>query len=203
MRIKHIAFSGVGREAWVGSQGIWLERSIASGGLRAAYAAERDGDARAVFAWANEDALRVFMEESHDRALEAAGSIGRYAVLHLEPLTLLAPAGDERVLPAPPRDAGYMGETIAWVKDDGEEVWQQSQRTWNEALVEADGFAGGFVARGRRTFVVTSFWRDAAAHQRYERDIVPGLRERTRGDERTARLLRFHGPLVPTLWTEG
>jgi len=204
MRIKHIAFSSIEREAWERSQRIWLERSIASGGLRAAYAAALpSGEARAVFVWANEEALRVFMEESHDRALEAAGSVGRYAVLYLDPIEILAPANATNVLPSPSGNARYMGETISWVKDDGEKEWLESQRAWSEALVATDGFTGGFVARGRRAFVVTSFWRDAAAHERYEREIVPDLRSRTRGDECVARLLRFHAPLLDSLAHEG
>lgn len=190
MRIKHITFSAVDRKAWERSQRIWLERSIASGGLVEAYGAASGTDARAVFHWADDEALASFMERSHDAALEAAGAVGRYAVLHLQPITVLA------VAPIP---RAYMGETIAWVKDHGIEIWLESQRAWNDALQTADGFAGGMVARGRQAFVVTSFWRDEASHERYERVDVPRLRSTTRGDEQTARLLRFHGPLVPSL----
>jgi hypothetical protein len=88
---------------------------------------------------------------------------------------------------------------VAWVRDQGDSIWIESQRIWSAALEQADGFLGGFVARGRRTFVVTSFWRDAEAHARYEREIVPGLREHTLGDEQTVRLLRFQGPVEASL----
>jgi heme-degrading monooxygenase HmoA len=196
MRIKHIAFHGVepalGSE-WTASQRRWLELSIASGGLVDAWGASSAGktaaDARAVFTWESEDALQNFMEHTHDRALQDAGSIGRSAVLYLEDVEQLGPRAD----------ATYVGEAIAWIKDGGIEPWLESQRAWTSAMSRADGFVGGSVRRGRRTFVVTSFWRDANAHRRYLDEIVPRLRQDTGGDAHTARLIRFEAPLVPDL----
>jgi hypothetical protein len=206
MRLKHIVFSGlVGpeRDCWIASQRTWLTRSIGSGGLLAAYAAESHGHARAVFAWQDQAALDGFMERVHDDALVDAGSVGRAAVLYLEPVTILrAPGlcapGAAEPLPIPP-GAAYVGETVAWVREEGDEAWLESQRAWNLALETADGFLGGYVARSRRAFVVSSFWRDEASHERYERVVVPGLRDRTKGDEQTVRLLRFRGSTLAEL----
>ncbi|MGZ3422947.1 MAG: DUF4937 domain-containing protein [Polyangiales bacterium] len=189
MRIKHIAFHALEPAPWAASQRRWLELSIASGGLVDAWGAQASADARAVFTWEDEEALQRFMEHTHDRALADAGSVGRNAVLYLEDLENLGPRGD----------ATYVGEAIAWIKDGGIEPWLESQRVWTAAMARADGFVGGAIRRGRRTFVVTSFWRDAIAHRRYLDEIVPGLRQDTHGDEHTARLVRFEGPLEPTL----
>ncbi len=202
MRIKHISFRGIDdarREAWRSSQRVWLERSIASGGLLCAYGAEAAGHARAVFVWQDEAAVRTFMERSHDAAMAAAGTIGRSAVLYLDPISVLRAADATEAPPIPRDGVGYVGETVAWVREEGDAIWLESQRAWNAALERADGCVGGFVARGRRTFVVTSFWRDEAAHQRYERDVVPGLRDRAAGDAHTVRLQRFCAQTIPEL----
>jgi heme-degrading monooxygenase HmoA len=202
MRIKHISFRSIDaakREAWRESQRIWLERSVASGGLVCAYGAEGDGHARAVFAWADEAALHAFMERAHDEAMAAAGTVGRQSVLYLDPVYVLGSVTNANALPIPAAGAGYVGETVAWVREEGDAIWLESQRAWNDALERADGCLGGFVARGRRTFVVTSFWRDEAAHDRYEREVVPGLRERAAGDAFTVRLQRFSAPTLPSL----
>jgi heme-degrading monooxygenase HmoA len=205
MRIKHISFRGIDaakREAWLESQRIWLERSVASGGLVCAYGAEGGGHARAVFAWTDEPALHGFMERSHDAAMAAAGTVGRSSVLYLDPLYVLrVQSGGEptQALPIPTAGVGFVGETVAWVREEGDAIWMKSQGAWNQALERAEGCLGGFVARGRRTFVVTSFWRDEASHARYEREIVPTLRERAAGDEHTVRLLRFSAATIPSL----
>lgn len=201
MRLKHIVFSGIvgpEREAWLASQRVWLERSIAAGGLRAAYGAEAHGHARAVFAWSDARALDAFMETTHDDALASAGSVGRDAVLYLDPITVLRAPGATHALPIPP-GAGFVGETVAWVREEGDAIWLESQRAWNDALERTEGFLGGYVARGRRAFVVSSFWRDEQAHERYEREVVPGLREHAHGDEQTVRLLRFTAPILGEL----
>lgn len=202
MRIKHISFRSVDatkREAWLASQRIWLERSLASGGLVCAYGAEAHGHARAVFAWADEPALHAFMEHSHDAAMAAAGTIGRSSVLYLDPLHVLHGGGSTPALPIPTEGVGFVGETVAWVREEGDAIWLKSQAAWNQALERADGCLGGFVARGRRTFVVTSFWRDEVSHARYEHEIVPTLRERAAGDAHTVRLLRFSAATIPSL----
>jgi heme-degrading monooxygenase HmoA len=189
MALKHLAFHDIDRDAWLKSQRTWLELSAESGGLRGAWAATARTDARMVFDWESEDALRKFMEQSHERALGEAGTVGKAAVLYLEPIVELGPRND----------ATFVGESIAWVKEGGVDVWMESQRTWNEAMRRSDGFVGGSIARGRRIYVVTSFWRDAAAHKKFVDEIVPDLRGRTNGDAQIARLVRFQGELVPAL----
>jgi hypothetical protein len=189
MALKHLAFHDIDRDAWLKSQRKWLELSAVSGGLRGAWAATTRNDARMVFDWESDGALRTFMERGHERALAEAGTIGRAAVLYLEPIVELGPRNE----------ATFVGESIAWVKEGGVDVWMESQRTWNEAMRRTDGFVGGSIARGRRIYVVTSFWRDAAAHKKFVDEIVPDLRGRTNGDAQVARLVRFQGELIPTL----
>lgn len=188
MPLKHIAFHGTERDPWIKSQARWLELSVSAGGLRSAWAAIGVDEARAVFDWESDDALRGFMEHSHHRALADAGTVGRSAVLHLSPVIDLGGRGE----------AQHVGESIAWIKDNGDERWLESQRIWAAAMRETDGFVGGYVARGRRTYVTTSFWRDEPAHERFMRNVVPGLRGRT-SDEQVARLARFTGEIIPTL----
>ncbi len=189
MALKHLAFHEIDRGAWLASQRRWLQLSAESGGLRNAWAAVSRSDARMVFEWESDDALKQFMEQTHDRALSEAGTIGRAAVLYLEPIVDLGERGD----------ATFVGESIAWVKADGLDAWMESQRTWNEAMRRCDGFVGGSIARGRRIHVVTSFWRDAAAHKAFVDHIVPDLRGRTNGDSHVARLVRFQGELEASL----
>ncbi|MEO7097479.1 MAG: DUF4937 domain-containing protein [Polyangiales bacterium] len=189
MRVKHITFHDVERAAFLASQQRWLEASIASGGLVDAWGAEAQGEARAVFTWRDDQALQHFMEVAHDRALAETEKVGRHAVLYLDEVESLGPRGA----------ATYVAESFAWLKEGGTEPWLESQRAWSSALAAAPGFLGGDVRRGRRTFVVTSFWKDEAAHRRYLDEVVPRLRDVTRGDEHTARLLRFEGPLSPEL----
>jgi len=189
MPLKHLAFHDIDRDAWLKCQRRWLELSAESGGLRGAWAATSRSDARMVFEWESDDALKTFMGQTHERALSEAGTIGKAAVLYLEPLVELGARGD----------ASFVGESIAWVKEHGVDAWMESQRTWNEAMRRCDGFVGGSIARGRRIYVVTSFWRDAAAHKRFVDEIVPDLRGRTAGDAQVARLVRFQGELVPVL----
>ena len=189
MRIKHITFHDVDRATFVASQRRWLDASIASGGLVDAWGAEANGDARAVFTWKDDEALQHFMEDAHDRALADVGSAGRYAVLYLDEVESLGPRGD----------AGYVAESFMWLKEGGTAPFMESQRAWNDALRTASGFCGGNIRRGRRTFVVTSFWQDASSHRRYLDVVVPRLRDATRGDEHVARLVRFEGPLSAEL----
>lgn len=189
MALKHLAFQDIERDAWLKSQRRWLELSEASGGLRSSWAAVARNDARMVFEWQTDDALKQFMEQTHDRALAEAGTVGRAAVLYLDSLVDLGPRAD----------ATFVGESIAWVKEHGVDAWMESQRTWNEAMRRCDGFVGGSIARGRRIHVVTSFWRDAAAHKAFVEQIVPDLRGRTNGDAQVVRLVRFQGELIEPL----
>ncbi len=129
------------------------------------------------------------MESTHERALADVGIVGKSAVLYLDPVLDLGPR----------KDARYVAESIAWIKEAGTEPWLASQREWCEAMARCDGFVGGSIVRGRRTFIVTSFWRDERSHGRYLDEVVPGLRSRTTGDEHCARLTRFHASLVPEL----
>lgn len=190
MPLKHIAFHEVEKDAWIQSQRRWLELSVAAGGLLSAWGAVAGSEARAVFDWESEDALRGFMERTHDRALADAGTVGRSAVLYLSKTIDLGPRGD----------AGFVGESVAWVKEGGDEAYVAAQRAWYEVMVGCDGFCGGSLARGRRTYVSTTFWRDAAAHAAFDHDVVPTLRART-NDEHIARLVRFEGALVAELST--
>lgn len=189
MALKHLAFHDIEREAWFKSQRRWLELSVESGGLRGAWAAVARNDARMVFDWESDEALKKFMDSTHERAVAEAGTVGRAAVLYLEPLVDLGPRGD----------ATFVGESVAWVKEHGVDAWMESQRVWNEAMRRTDGFVGGSIARGRRMYVVTSYWRDAAAHKKFVDDVVPDLRSRTSGDAHVARLVRFQGEMIPTL----
>ncbi|MBI2391631.1 MAG: hypothetical protein HYV09_18730 [Deltaproteobacteria bacterium] len=189
MRVKHITFHGVERDAWITSQRRWLDLSREAGGLRSAWGSVLRDEARVVFEWESADALRSFMETTHERALGEAGTVGKCAVLYLESVLDLGPRAD----------AGYVGESVAWIKEGGMEPWLESQRQWCEEMARCDGFVGGSITRGRRTYAVSSFWRDDRAHARYLHEVVPSLRGRFRGDEHCARLTRFHAPLVPEL----
>lgn len=189
MRVKHIAFQNVQRDAWIASQEKWLEASRASGGLVSAWGALNRQDARAVLEWENEAAVRAFMDKVHVRALAEIGVVGKSSVLYLDPIIDLGPR----------KEARYVAESIAWIKEGGIEPWLHSQKIWSDTMARCDGFVGGSIVRGRRTFVVTSFWRDERSHGRFLDEVVPGLRRRTTGDEHCARLTRFHAPLVPEL----
>jgi hypothetical protein len=191
MPLKHIAFTGLSRsehDAWVKSQARWLQLSQESGGLRSAWAALQNDQARAVFDWESEEALKEFMEHSHERALADAGTVGRSAVLYVAPVLDMGPRGE----------AAYVGEAIAWLKDGSDAAWLESQREWSTAVRACEGFVGGNVARGRRTYITTTFWRDRESHDRFLRDVVPGLRART-SDEQVARLTRFSGEIISSL----
>jgi heme-degrading monooxygenase HmoA len=188
MPLKHIAFHDVSEGPWIQSQARWLELSVAAGGLRSAWGAVAGKQARAVFDWETEDALRGFMEQTHDKALADAGTVGKSAVLYLTPLIDLGPRND----------AGYLGETVAWLKEGADSDWVESQRAWYAGMKECDGFVGGSLARGRRTYVSTTFWRDRDAHKRFDHDVAPGIRART-SDQQVARMVRFEAPLIPSL----
>lgn len=188
MRVKHLTFHDAPGPAWVACQERWLSASIGAGGLSAAFGAERDGGARAVFVWESEDALRTFMERDHDRALADAGSVGRHAALYLD---LLEREGS-------PVGAGFLAESLAWVRDDGLDRWLADRRVWAEAARGADGYLGAVVAKGRHACLVDTFWRDRAAHERWLHDVVPGVRQRT-DDTHTVRLVRFEAELTPSL----
>jgi len=189
MRVKHIAFQSVERGPWIDAQARWLERSREADGLLGAWGATVRREARAVFEWRDEAAARAFMQTAHGAAHAEIGAVGKYAVLYLDPIVDLGPRGD----------ATYVAESIAWIKEGGVEPWLASQRLWCEEMSRCEGFVGGSIARGRRTFVATSFWRDERAHAHYLHAVIPGLRARTTGDAHCARLTRFHAPLVPSL----
>lgn len=191
MRIKHVAYREVDRERFAAHHTRVLELARASGGLVDGWAAEHRGDARAVLTFESDDALRAFMEHLHEHTVppgegDATSAPFRSAVLHLSQVVDLGAR----------RDAGHVGESIAWVKEGGDEEWLASQRVWTDAMAQCEGFVGGSIVRGRRTWVVTSFWKDAAAHARFVTERVPSLRGATRGDELAARLVRFDGPLL-------
>ncbi len=190
MPIKHITFNDVDSEAFRKTQNVWLARSAESPGLRLAWAAESKGGARAVFVWESDQALRAFMEETHDRALAEAGTAGRYAALYLDELDppLLSIEG-----------ATHVAESLAWVKDGGDAEYLESVRVWDAGTRKAEGFVASTIAKGRRAVLSTTFWRDGAAHAKFLREIVPKLRAQTMGDEFVGRLIRFDGPLVPEL----
>lgn len=189
MHIKHIAFHDVTRESWTAAQARWLEVSRATGGLVSAWHALARTDARAVFHWESKEAVRAFMEKTHPKAMAEIGPSGQSSVLYLDPVLDLGPR----------KDARHVAESVAWIKEGGIEPWLASQKIWCEQMARCDGFVGGSISRGRRTFVVTSFWRDDRAHGRYLDEVVPGLRSSTTGDEHCARLTRFHAPLIEEL----
>ena len=203
MRVKHLAFRDLQRDqaragdphapdlrdAWVASQVRWLEASRSSSGLVTAWGALHRHEARAVFVWESDEALREFMQAPHARAIADIGVVGKSSALYLEPLLDLGPR----------KDARYVAEAVAWIKEGGVEPWLASQRAWCETMARCDGFVGGAIARGRRTFVTTAFWRDDRSHARYLDEVVPRLRSSAWGDEHCARLTRFHAPLCPEL----
>jgi heme-degrading monooxygenase HmoA len=189
MLVKHITFSDVDREAWEQSQKIWLEMTTEAGGLAWSYAAESAREARAVFRWEDDRAAKEFQETTRDRAQERAGRVGRTTVLYLDPVTETgSPVG-----------AAFVAETISWIREGMDRAWLDGQQAFSDARLRAEGYLGGFMAKGRRMFVVTSFWRDREAHERFLRVTVPHLRARWRTDDATAKLIRFRAPLVPAL----
>ncbi|MBK7402044.1 MAG: DUF4937 domain-containing protein [Myxococcales bacterium] len=188
MRLKHITFQETDREPWIASQRQWLAASIAAGGLHGAFGAEHGGQARVVFLWESDEALRGFMEHDHDRALAEAGTVGRYAALYLD---VLEQEGSFV-------GATYVAESLAWVRDDGIDDWLVERKIWAEATRACDGFVGSLVARGRHACLVTTLWRDRAAHERYLHDVVPQIRMKT-DEGSTVRLVRFEAELLPML----
>jgi hypothetical protein len=189
MLVKHITFSDVEREAWERSQATWLEMTIAAGGLAWSYAAESAREARAVFRWTDDAAAKSFQDNARDRAEEVAGRIGRTTILYLDPVTEAGSAVG----------AGFVAESISWIREGMEGAWLDSQQAFSDARLRAEGYVGGFLARGRRMYTVTSFWRDRDAHDHFLRVTVPHLRARWRTDDATAKLIRFRAPLTPAL----
>lgn len=192
MRVKHLTFHDAEAAPWLASQERWLAASVTAGGLVSAFGAADGGGARAVFLWEGEDALRTFMERDHDRALADAGSVGRHAALYLD---LLEREGS-------PVGATFLAESLAWVRDDGVGRWLADRKVWAAATQGADGYLGAVVARGRHAFLVDTFWRDRAAHERWLHDVVPGVRGQT-DESHTVRLVRFEAALAPSLTHEG
>jgi heme-degrading monooxygenase HmoA len=189
MLVKHITFSDVDRAAWEQSQATWLEMTAAGGGLSWAYGAESGREARAVFRWTDEASAKRFQTEIRDRAEERAGKVGRVTILYLDPISETGT----------PRNAGFVAESISWIREGMDRAWLDSQQAFSDARLRADGFVGGFLASGRRMYTVTSFWRDREAHDHFLRAIVPHLRARWRTDDATAKLIRFRAPLVSSL----
>lgn len=189
MLVKHITFSDVDRAAWEQSQATWLEMTAAGGGLSWAYAAESGREARAAFRWVDEPAARRFQAEIRDQAEERAGKVGRTTILYLDPVTETGT----------PKGAAFVAESISWIREGMDRSWLDSQQAFSDARLRADGYVGGYLARGRRMYTVTSFWRDRDAHDYFLRVTVPHLRARWRTDDATAKLIRFRAPLVAAL----
>ena len=131
--------------------------------------------------WDDAAAYERFMRHDHDAIAARAAQQGTYDRLDI--------ALFDRVLPMPGvytelADAAPLATHLRWADclvrpDRIESFVGQQQRVWQPGMA-ATGMLGGGFWRSRGTperFLVLTLWPSDAVHARYQRDVLPSLRQ--------------------------
>jgi Domain of unknown function (DUF4937 len=138
------------------------------------------GDAHVLGVWTDRGSYELFMRDRHDVVASQSGQARTYrAVRTAIGEAIFTIDGDASSLP----DAVARGvllrvaECRVVAARRANFVGVQRQ-VWAPGMAAAGGMLGGvFTQLAEERYLVTTWWSDPAAHQRYASEDVPGLRE--------------------------
>lgn len=143
-------------------------------------------DAHVLGLWADNQSYEAFMQRRHDVVAEQTGQASTYQAIETatgSPIFTI------------PGDSSTLAEAIAGgvvlriadceVTDGRRDHFVQVQReVWAPGMAAAGGMLGGvFTQLGPDRYLVTTWWSDVAAHERYVSENVIRLREQAGADD--------------------
>jgi len=140
-----------------------------------------DEDEACIFTvWENMNTYQKFMNEMHDPIFHNSNQKDTYVSCEIE---LFQTLFDIKATPFTNVLAKnlFVRAAVCDVKRDREENFLHIQETiWNKGMEKSEGMLGGVVGRSLKNsnrYVVLSFWENEMSHQRYVKEIFPGLYE--------------------------
>ncbi len=201
MMIKWIVCAASNRDAFDAAQRIW-ERLRYCDGLVGQIGGWDEADAnRACILgiWRDAAAYERFFAHVHDAVTLANGQAASYESISVTVAdAVVRMPGAAASLRDAIAAAGVLRVADCKVGPGRRDHFVGAQlETWTPEMAEADGMLGGIfsVAHGDPSrYLVTTLWRDQAAHATYVRDRLPDLRSRAAVD---GDLVRLDGTIVP------
>ncbi|PFN28632.1 DUF4937 domain-containing protein [Bacillus cereus] len=137
-----------------------------------------EDDACVYTLWEDRSAYQSFMNGAHDTIFLNSNQEGTYVSCDIEMFQTLYD-----VIEIPLKDAIAQGSfvrvSICDVKEGKEKHFLHKQETiWNKGMEKAKGMLGGVVGKSLKNetrYIVLTYWKDEIAHERYMKEIFPGL----------------------------
>lgn len=159
-------------------------------GLGGADAATGTARACILSLWRDREAYEYFFEYTHDAVTYKNGQAAAYRGIDIQVATSLirlpgaaTSVSATRSLREALRRARGLRLADCRIHARRQDHFIDMQlRHWGPGMREAPGMLGGVfsvVSRAVRRFLVATLWEDAASHQAYRRDALPGLQART------------------------
>lgn len=143
------------------------------------------GDALILGVWANRSSYELFMRDRHDAVANRLGQSRTYLAVHAAiGDAIFTIDGDAASLPHALAAGVLLRVADCQVGTAHRAHFIDVQRgVWAPGMAAAGGMLGGvFTQLAEDRYLVTTWWSDAAAHQRYAAEDVPGLRKQAAAD---------------------
>ncbi|WP_410982518.1 DUF4937 domain-containing protein [Bacillus cereus] len=130
--------------------------------------------------WENMHTYQKFMNEMHDPIFYNSNQKDTYLSCEIE---LFQTLFDMKATPFTNvlTENLFVRAAVCDVKRGREQHFLHIQETvWNKGMEKSEGMLGGVVGRSLKNanrYIVFSFWENEMAHQRYVKEIFPGLYE--------------------------
>lgn len=154
--------------------------------------------------WENETLYREFHLNVHDTLAAKAGHAHLYYKIEADfffPISYDTTVSD---LPAVLKDSSYLRLADCRVNPlHHYRFLQAQQEIWIPAMQQTDGMLGGFFSQNeteKNRYLVSSFWKNKLQHDTYAKDLLPGLRQKSKVSETVDQIRGFYVNLLPE-WT--
>lgn len=170
------------REAFANTQQDWRKLKTVAGflGQVGGWDSREQNQACILGFWADAQAYAAFMEREHDLIYGQSGQKGTYVASHVVQVEVLFDIdGTHQKMQSAINEAEVLRVADCKLKTGREEHFIEMQKSvWNPAMAKTGGMlagAFGIVLNEVDRFLVTTFWRDEAAHQAYVKNPLPAL----------------------------
>ncbi|MBI4674990.1 MAG: YdbC family protein [Chloroflexi bacterium] len=152
--------------------------------------------------WRDQAAYNAFMQNMHDAISDASAQHKTYDAIQVMLAEMVFPmTGKTAGLVAALPQGGVLRVADCIVSAERQAHFENVQRAvWTPAMAAADGMLGGAFSRVRAAtprYLVTSIWRDVAAHERYATIQAPILRQQADVEQDVQELRGYVVSLIP------
>lgn len=132
--------------------------------------------------WRDLDSYQTFMNEYHDEIFQKNGQVNTYDQIEVRLFhSLMDIPGEFSNLHQALKSAAVIRVSVNHVYEDRKNHFAEVQeKIWNPGMGEAEGMLYGLVGHSQQShqsqeslYLITSFWRDQASHQRYKTEVFP------------------------------